>query len=81
MAKQKKTSKTDNDTLKHYIALDVDQSQGIDPELLKQPHIKELLDKAMESKPEFIKAKIAVDRLMSDRKNAVIKHPPRKKDA
>lgn len=78
MSKKKKTSKSDQDILKHYEAYE--NPPGVpESDLLKQPHVKKVLDKAKESKPEFIKANIAVDRLMSKRKNAVIKDPSNKK--
>lgn len=78
MPKKKKISKKDQDILKHYHAYE--NSPGLQgSDLLKQPHLKKVLDKVKESNPEFIKANIAVDRLMSKRKNAVIKNPPRKK--
>ncbi len=87
MTKQKKKNKPDKDILKHYEAYEdltgkqpgSKEQAGIDTGLLEQPFLKELLDKAKASKPKFVKAKIAVDRLMSERKSAVIKDPTRKK--
>lgn len=87
MAKQKKKNKPEEDILKHYESYeDITGKQPgskeqacIDPGLLEQPFLKELLDKAKASEPKFVKAKIAVDRLMSERKSAVIKDPARKR--
>ena len=87
MAKQNKTNKPDKEILKHYEPYEnptgnqpgSKEQSGIDPELLEQPLLKELPDKAQASKPKFVKAKIAVNRLMSDRKSAVIKDPFGKK--
>ena len=78
MPKKKKTSQSDQEILKHYETYE--NPPGVpESDLLKQPHIKKVLAKAKEPKPEFIKANIAVDRLMSKRKNAVIKDPSSKK--
>ena len=79
MPKKKKISKSDQDILKHYEAYE-NLPHITDSDLLKQRHLKKVSDKVKESNPEFIKANIAVDRLMSKRKNAVIKNPsPEKK--
>ena len=86
MAKQKKKNKPEEDILKHYECYEdltgkqpgSKEQAGIDPGLPEQPFLKELLDKAKASKPKFVKAKIAVDSLMSERKSAVINDPARK---
>ncbi|MDQ6903964.1 MAG: hypothetical protein M3139_13245 [Bacteroidota bacterium] len=58
-----------------------EEQTSIETFLLKQPQLEELLDKAQAAKPKFVKAKIAVDHVMSKRESAVIKDPNRKKDS
>ncbi len=89
MAKQKKIINQDEEVLKHYESYEnlagkqtaSEEQTSIETSLFKQPQLKELLDKAKASKPKFVKAKIAVDHLMSKRKSATIKDPARKKNS
>jgi hypothetical protein len=73
MAKRK-TKMTDQDALKHYTpgeGLPSASRPGADEGL---PVLaRKLLDKSLASKPEFKKAVLAVDRVMSNRKSAVMK--------
>jgi len=65
MPKKKKTKNADEEVLKHYTSYDEP------PAVPGQDDTKEA--------PEFIKAKISVDPVLSKRKNAVIKKPPKDK--
>lgn len=79
MAKRK-TKMTDEEALKHYTP-----GEGFPP--ASGPHaeedlpvlVKELLDKSLASKPQFKKPVLAVDRVMSNRKSAVMKTKRKRK--
>jgi peptidase A4-like protein len=45
------------------------------PDAIKEPHLKAIWDRAMASKPTFIKAEVEVDHLLSRRKRPVISRP------
>jgi hypothetical protein len=68
MAQNKSKKKAEEEALKHYIP---------DEELVSSadlgPDEKRKLDQFLESKPKFIKAIPAIDRIMAKRKSPVIK--------
>lgn len=77
MSKRKKLKKSDEEALKHYSSY-----EGIPglPDAVKQPHLKKILNKAIASKPTFIKAEVTIDHVMAKRKSAVIDNPSKGKD-
>lgn len=93
MAKEKKAKMSDEEILKHITTYDAppvgfNMTSGEDrllrkhgiprkPDAKKEPHLKALWDAAMASKPEFIKAEIKVDHLLSERKRPVIAKAPK----
>jgi hypothetical protein len=88
MAKTKKLKMSDEEVLKHIVCYDapptdfdpakaearVLRKHGIPrrPDAEKEPHLRKIWDKALASKPTFIKAEVAVDHTMSKRKRPVI---------
>ncbi len=73
MGKRKITKMSDEEVLKHYIPDEGPaplSGPGADVDL--PVHVRKLLDKSLDSKPEFKKAVLAVDRTMAKRKSAVI---------
>ena len=77
---KRKTKMTDQEVLKHYIPGEGflpssgPEAQGNLPVLAK-----ELLEKFRASHPEFVKPVLAVDRVMSNRKSAVMKTKKRRR--
>jgi|SRR5215469_15973277 len=88
IAEKKVLKMSDKEVLKHIVCYDappadfdpttaearVLRKYGIPrrPDAEKEPHLREIWDKAFASKPTFIKAQVAVDHIMSKRKRAVI---------
>ena len=76
---KRKTKMTDQEVLKHYIPGEGfppssgPEAQGNLPVLAK-----ELLEKSRASHPEFVKPVMAIDRVMSNRKSAVMKTKKRR---
>jgi hypothetical protein len=73
MAKRKKRVMSEKDVLKHYTAYDNDPlsaAPGTDA--------RKMLDQIRASKPDFIKAVLTVDPLLTGRKSAVIRVPATK---
>jgi hypothetical protein len=87
-AKKKMLKMPDAEVLKHIVSYDappadfdpstaeawVLRKHGIPrrPDAKKEPHLREIWDRAFASKPKFIKAEVAVDHIMSKRKRPVI---------
>lgn len=70
---------SDEETLKHYKPGEgFPAPSGSEAELELPAGVKELLDKARASNPEFVKAEIAIDPIMTNRKSAVLQ--PEKKE-
>ena len=70
MAKRKMRAMSEKDVLKHYTAYDnvpLSATRGADA--------RKMLDQIRVSKPEFIKAVMAVDPVLTGRKSAVIRTP------
>jgi hypothetical protein len=77
---KRKTKMTDEEALKHYTpgeGLPAAPSPDSDADL--PVLVKELLDKSLASRPEFVKPELAVDRVMTNRKSAVMKAKKRRK--
>jgi hypothetical protein len=88
MRKKKMLKMSDENVLKHIVCYDtppidfdpstaearVLRKHGIPrrPDAEKEPHLREIWDRAFASKPKFIKAEVAVDHIMSKRKRPVI---------
>jgi hypothetical protein len=84
MSKRTKSNKTEEDTLKHYESYNSRPEKDSPTEKVKTTHsqsgvVKGPPGKLSPTKTEFIKAEIAVDPVMSNRKDAVIKDPSEKK--
>jgi hypothetical protein len=75
----RKTKMSDQEVLKHYIPGEgFPPSSSPDAEGNLPALVKELLDKSRASHPEFVKPVLAVDRVMSNRKSAVMKTQKRR---
>jgi hypothetical protein len=88
MAKNKMLKMSDENVLKHIVCYDapptdfdpstaearVLRKHGIPrrPDAEKEPHLRKIWERALASKPTFIKAEVAVDHTMSKRKRPVI---------
>jgi hypothetical protein len=71
---------TDEEALKHYTPgerLPTVPSPNVDVDL--PVLVKRLLDKSLASHPEFVKPELAVDRVITNRKSAVMKTNKRRK--
>jgi len=77
MAKRK-TKMTDQEALKHYTPGEGLPSSVTDADADLPALAKELLDKSLASNPEFKKPVLAVDRVLSNRKSAVLKATKRR---
>lgn len=93
MALQKMMKMSDEEVLKHITTYEAPpagfdfntaeprllRKHGIPrkPDSKKEPHLQAIWDRAFESKPQFIKAEIAVDHILSKRKTAVIGKAPK----
>ena len=64
---ERKDKMSDEETLKHYKSEEGFPTPEAESEL--PAAAKELLEKALASKPEFVKAEIAVDPIMTNRKS------------
>jgi len=76
---KRKTKMTDEEVLKHYIpgeGFPRPSGPGAGGKL--PALVKELLEKSCASHPEFVKPVLAVDRVMSHRKSAVMKTKKRR---
>lgn len=79
MAKPK-TKMTDQEALKHYTPGEgFPPSSGPDAQGDLPVLVKELLGKSRASHPEFVKPVLAIDRVMSNRKSAVMKTKKRRR--
>lgn len=70
---KRKTKMSDSEVLKHYTPgerIPATSETGADTE--RPVLVRRLLGQSRASKPEFKRAKLAVDRVMTDRKSAVI---------
>jgi hypothetical protein len=75
----RRTKMSDEEALKHYIPGEgFPPSSGPDAEGNLPVLAKELLDKSRASHPEFVKPVLAIDRVMSNRKSAVMKTKKRR---
>jgi hypothetical protein len=77
---KRKTKMTDEEALKHYTpgeGLPSAPNPDVDADL--PDLVKELLDRSLASRPEFVKPELAVDRVMTNRKSAVMKAKKRRK--
>ena len=78
MAKRK-TKMSDEEALKHYTPGEgFPPSSGPEAEGGLPVLVKELLEKSRASHPEFVKPVLAIDRVMSHRKSAVMKTKKRR---
>jgi hypothetical protein len=71
---KRKTKMTDEEALKHYTpgeGLPIAPSPDVDVDL--PVLVKEVLDRSLASHPEFVKPELAVDRVMTNRKSALLK--------
>jgi hypothetical protein len=68
MAQNKSKKKAEEEALKHYIP-----NEEVIPSEELGPDAKRILDQFLESKPKFVKAIPAIDRIMAKRKSPVIK--------
>jgi len=72
---------SDEETLKHYKPGEgFPAPSGSEAELELPAGVKELLDKARASNPEFVKAEIAIDPIMTNRKSAVLQPEKNEED-
>lgn len=69
MKKKNKKKISDEETLKHYTSY----SEQDVPAGIPKPS-----GNSKDEPPQFVKADVSVDKIMSDRKNAVINNPPKK---
>ena len=70
MAKRKMRAMSEKDVLKHYTAYD-----NVPLSATHGANARKMLDQIRASKPEFVKAIIAVDPVLTGRKSAVIRTP------
>lgn len=70
MAKRKMRAMSEKDVLKHYTAYN-----NVPLSATRGANARKMLDQIRASKPEFIKAVIAVDPVLTGRKSAVIRTP------
>jgi hypothetical protein len=71
---------TDQEALTHYSPGEgIPPASGPTADSDLPPLVRELLDKSLASKPKFIKPVLAIDRVMSNRKSAVMKTEKRRR--
>jgi hypothetical protein len=77
---KRKTKMPDEEALKHYTPGEgLPTAPGPDVDADLPVLAKTLLDKSLASHPEFVKPELSVDRVMTNRKSAVMKTNKRRK--
>ena len=76
MAKQEILKMTDEEVLKHYAANEIPAPD--ETEEAMNTEVKKIIEENLASKPDFVKAQLAVDHVMSKRKSGVIEIIPSK---